>query len=115
MVKRVFNLLNREFKNINQAALILGFFTLLSQILVSIIVLICMPALVKIVAPGFTGAELHDLIALSRVMMLSPIFLGLSNLFGSVTQMFKKFFVFALSPLFYNIGIILGVIVLYPI
>lgn len=198
MVKRVFNLLNREFKNINQAAIILGSFTLLSQILglvrdrsfahflgpsatldvyyaafkipdfifmsvaslasvtvllpflveklgvqadgelngnsarakkflndtftvfllamvvVSIAAFIFMPSLVPLVAPGFTGAELHDLIGLSRIMVLSPIFLGLSNLFGSVTQMFKKFFVFALSPLFYNIGIILGVIVFYP-
>jgi putative peptidoglycan lipid II flippase len=198
MVKRVFNLLNREFKNINQAAIILGTFTLLSQILglvrdrsfahflgpsatldvyyaafkipdfifmsvaslasvtvllpflvdklgvkddgelngnsakakkflndtftvfllvmivASIGAFIFMPALVRIVAPGFTGAELQELIGLSRVMVLSPIFLGLSNLFGSVTQMFKKFFVFALSPLFYNIGIILGVIVFYP-
>lgn len=199
MVKRVFNLLNREFKNINQAAIILGFFTLLSQILglfrdrmfahqfgpsasldvyyaafripdfifvsvaslasvtvllpflveklgvkedgelngnsakakkflndtftvfllmmifASIICLIFMPSLVNLVAPGFSGQELKDLVLLSRIMVMSPIFLGLSNLFGSVTQMFKKFFIFALSPIFYNIGIIVGILVFYPI
>ena len=33
MVKRFLNLLNWEFSNINQAALLLGFFALMSQVL----------------------------------------------------------------------------------
>ena len=48
-------------------------------------------------------------------MLLSPILLGLSNLFGSVTQLFRKFFLYALSPLFYNLGIIIGVLYFYPL
>jgi putative peptidoglycan lipid II flippase len=49
------------------------------------------------------------------MMLLSPIFMGLSNLFGTVTQLFRKFFVYSLSPILYNVGIIIGVIFLYPI
>jgi putative peptidoglycan lipid II flippase len=41
--------------------------------------------------------------------------MGLSNLFGTVTQLFHKFFIYSLSPIFYNFGIIIGVIFLYPI
>ncbi len=51
---------------------------------------------------------------LSRILLLSPILLGLSNLFGSVTQTFKRFFVCATSPLLYNVGIIIGILYLYP-
>jgi putative peptidoglycan lipid II flippase len=41
--------------------------------------------------------------------------LGLSNLFGTITQLFQRFLVFSLSPIFYNLGIIFGAIVLYPV
>jgi putative peptidoglycan lipid II flippase len=47
-------------------------------------------------------------------MLLSPILMGLSNLFSSVTQMFRRFMVYALSPVLYNAGILYGVLVLYP-
>jgi len=48
-------------------------------------------------------------------MLLSPILMGLSNLFGTITQLFRKFFIYALSPVFYNLGIIAGILFLYPI
>lgn len=76
---------------------------------------ILMPYLVSVVAPGFPGEMQKEVINLSRIMLLSPIFLGLSNLFGSVTQLFRKFFLYALSPVFYNLGIIIGVFALYPV
>ena len=41
--------------------------------------------------------------------------MGLSNLFGTVTQLFHKFFIYSLSPIFYNVGIIIGAIFLYPV
>lgn len=74
------------------------------------------PYLVPLLLPGFADdPSLHELIVSSRIMLLSPFFLGLSNLFSSVTQMHRRFLVYAASPLFYNGSIILGVIVLYPI
>ena len=81
---------------------------------VSIILLILMPYIAPLIVPGFSGEELKDLILISRIMLLSPIFMGISNLFGSVTQMYRRFFVYALSPIFYNIGILVGVFILYP-
>ena len=84
------------------------------MIFVSVLVFILMPYLVKFIAPGFNTVLQIKLISVSRIMLLSPILLGLSNLFGTVTQLFRKFFVYSLSPVFYNIGIIAGVIFLYP-
>ncbi len=52
---------------------------------------------------------------MSRILLLSPILLGLSNFFASITQVGKRFLVYALSPIFYNFGIILGIFFFYPI
>lgn len=84
-------------------------------VIVSIIIFILMPWLAKLIAPGFDSAELHTLTMLSRLMLIQPIIIGISNMLSSVTQMFKKFLVTALSPVMYNIGIIVGIVVLYPL
>jgi putative peptidoglycan lipid II flippase len=89
------------------------FFTVM--IFVSGIVFILLPYLLFFIAPGFPPALQAKTILLSRIMLLSPILLGLSNLFGSITQLYRKFFIFSLSPIAYNAGILIGVIFLYPI
>jgi len=192
MVNRIFKFLNKEFKGVNEAALLLGGFTLLSQVLgllrdrslahfvgagpvldvyyaafripdflyisiaslasitvlmpflmdrinkdgsmqkakeflnnifstyaifmalASLIIGILMPKIVGYIAPGFNHEQTVSLVMMSRIMLLSPIFIGLSNLLGTVTQLLKKFLVFSLSPVFYNIGIIFGIIFLFP-
>ncbi|HNW71655.1 MAG TPA: murein biosynthesis integral membrane protein MurJ [Candidatus Paceibacterota bacterium] len=193
-MKKFLSIFNKEFGSINQAALLLGFFTLLSQILalfrdraiahfvgpsapldayyaafrvpdlifisiaslasitvlipfivakmdgekvtkeaqkflndvftvflgvilcVSVIAFFLMPYLIHhLIAPGFIPEMQDKVIILSRIMLLSPIFMGLSGLFGTITQLFKRFFVFSLSPIFYNLGIIFGVVFLFPI
>ena len=81
---------------------------------VSLVLFIAMPFLAKLVAPGFDAEALKTLTMLSRIMLLQPIIIGVSNMLSSVTQMFKKFFVTALSPVFYNVGIIIGIMALYP-
>lgn len=88
------------------------FITLIS---VSIVAFFLMPFFVSIIAPGFDKFYQAKVIMLSRIMLLSPILMGLSNLFGTITQLFRKFFIYSLSPIFYNLGIIVGVIFLYPI
>jgi len=87
----------------------------LAMSLVSIFIFFLMPYIVSFTAPGFSSEMQIKVVELSRIMLLSPILLGLSNLFGTVTQLFRKFFLFSLSPLFYNFGIIVGVLFLYPI
>ncbi len=89
-----------------------GFLLLLT--IVSTAVFIFMPVIAPIVAPGFNAEETATLVWMSRIMLLSPVFLGISNLLGTVTQLLRKFFIFALSPIFYNLGIIFGILVLYP-
>ncbi|HEY4478507.1 MAG TPA: murein biosynthesis integral membrane protein MurJ [Candidatus Paceibacterota bacterium] len=85
-------------------------------IITSAIVFIFAPSLIGIFIPGFVNDQMfHELVVSTRILLLSPIFLGLSNFFSSITQMYRRFLVYALSPLVYNIGIIIGVLFLYPI
>ena len=60
------------------------------------------------------GGLLPTLTTLTRIMLLQPILLGFSNLFASIAQARHRFISYALSPIFYNAGIIIGVVFLYP-
>jgi putative peptidoglycan lipid II flippase len=82
---------------------------------VSLVVFIFTPYLVQVIYPGFTDADASQIILLTRILLLSPILLGVSNLLASVTQTLRQFFVYALSPLLYNVGIIFGILFLYPL
>jgi putative peptidoglycan lipid II flippase len=92
---------------------IFTFFFLLIVIFCGIAFFI-IPLLSKLLFPGFAGDDLAKVVMLSRVLLLSPILLGLSNIFGTLTQAYKRFFAYSLSPILYNLGIIVGVLFLYP-
>ncbi len=87
---------------------------LYAMIAISVILYIIMPYIAKSITPGFSPEATLLTIKISRLMLLSPIFLGLSNLFGSVTQFYRRFFLYSLSPVLYNVGIILGIFLFYP-
>lgn len=73
------------------------------------------PQIMKLITPGFSAEKLSLAVGLSRIMFLSPIFLGISSVFGGILQSFKRFFVYSLSPIFYNIGIIIGALYFVPL
>ncbi len=83
-------------------------------VLVSAAAFFLAPPLVHLLFPGFSGEMLGMTVFLMRIMLLQPIFLGISNLFASVTQLERRFFVYAVSPILYNLGIVIGVFFLYP-
>ncbi len=190
MVRRLFNLLNREILGLHQVAFLLGFFALSSQILalfrdrflahnfgagvdldiyyaafripdfifitvaslvsvsiivpflierlkagreeagyfvrqiftfffitivfVSLFVFVLAPVILSFIFPGFSGEDFETLVSLTRIMLLSPILLGVSNLLGSISQTHQRFFLYALSPVMYNLGIIAGILFLAP-
>lgn len=88
---------------------------LIAMVSVSFIAFLLMPYLVSFIAPGFVPLMQAKVVLFSRIMLFSPILMGLSNLFGTITQLFRKFFIYSLSPIFYNLGIIIGIVFLYPI
>ena len=84
----------------------------LSLIGVCFILIIFTPWLIKLITPGFSPEKLDMTIALSRIMFLSPFFLGLSAVFGGILQSFRRFLIYSLGPIMYNLGIIFGVLFL---
>ncbi|MGB8815698.1 MAG: murein biosynthesis integral membrane protein MurJ [Minisyncoccia bacterium] len=94
---------------------IFSFFSILI-VSTSVIVYFLVPYLIPFIFKGMQSSpHLPELILMTRILLLSPILLGLSNFFGGITQVGKRFLIYALSPIFYNLGIILGIIFFYPI
>jgi putative peptidoglycan lipid II flippase len=82
---------------------------------VALIAFIIDPWLIPRVLPGFAhDPALPQLILTTRIMLLSPLFLGISNFLSSITQIYNRFLIYATSPLLYNLGIIFGAVVLAP-
>ena len=73
---------------------------------VSILAWIFAPQLVPLIAPGFEEEVMKTTVELTRVMLLSPLFLGLSSVFQGIENSHKKFLGIALAPIVYNLSII---------
>lgn len=83
---------------------------------VSLVAFALMPYLVRFFFGNLGGEDaMIELTLLSRLLLLQPICLGISNVFGIVTQISKRFFLYAVSPILYNASIIFGLVFLYPI
>lgn len=85
------------------------------MVAVSAIAFALMPYLSHLIMPNLPNEALREeLITIARILLLQPIALGVSNLLGSITQVTRRFFLYALSPLFYNAAIIAGIVFLAP-
>ncbi len=73
------------------------------------------PEFIRLLAPGFSAGDQKIAVNVTRIMFLSPFLLGLSSVFGGILQSFKRFFVYSLSPIFYNLGIIVGALYFSPL
>ncbi len=100
-----------EAKNLTRSVLT---FFLLALVLISFVLFIFSPQLIKIIAPGFSGEQKNLAVLLTRIMFLSPIFLGMSAVLTSILQFFNIFLATALAPIFYNLGIIAGILFFTP-
>jgi putative peptidoglycan lipid II flippase len=87
---------------------------LLGLAVLSAVGIIFAPALTRLITPGFNQEGQALTAALTRIMFLSPLFLGISGILGSVLQSFKRFLIYSLAPVFYNLGIIFGALWLVP-
>jgi len=81
-----------------------------------LVLAVFMPAFLSLIYPDLAGADSSgQFVLLARLLLIQPILLGLSGVLASVTQVHRRFLLFALSPVLYNLGIIFGTLVLYPL
>ncbi len=72
------------------------------------------PQLTHALAPGFVGEQYENTVSLTKIFLLSPIIFTVSNVFTSMLQSLKRFLLVSIAPIIYNLGIIFGIIFLYP-
>lgn len=85
-----------------------------SYTVIALFAIVFAPDIARFVFPGFAG-ETETLSMLMRILLIQPLLLGVSSLLGVITQMEHRFVLYAVSPLVYNLGIIAGLVVLYPV
>ena len=79
---------------------------------VSVILVIFAPLLMRLITPGYVGAKMDLTVTLTRIMFLSPILMGISGIVGGALVSLKKFVIYSFAPIFYNVGIIIGALFL---
>ncbi|OGL70451.1 murein biosynthesis integral membrane protein MurJ [Candidatus Uhrbacteria bacterium RIFCSPHIGHO2_02_FULL_47_44] len=78
------------------------------MVVLAVILFIFANHIAVFVAPGFDHLKQAQVASFTRVMLLSQIFLAISMVYGGVLQSMKRFFLYSLAPIFYNVGIIFG-------
>ncbi len=90
----------------------IGTFLFLIFLPLALLVFVFAPFLSSLIAPGFSYEQTMMMADLTRIMIFAQIFFLFSNLTTGVLQAHKRFIIPALSPLVYNLGIILGIVFL---
>lgn len=78
----------------------------------SLVMAVFASPIMNLIAPGFSEEKMDQVVLFTRIMFLSPLFLGISGIFGGILTSFKRFLSYSLAPIFYNLGIIIGVVFL---
>ena len=75
-------------------------------LVLALIVLVAAPAIIPAITPKFTPEQWNRTVDLTRIMVLSPIFLALGSLVTSVLNARGRFAASAIAPIVYNLAII---------
>lgn len=67
-----------------------------------------------IVAPGYSHAQIVEIAKLARVLFLAQAIFIASYVLTSVLESLRRFLIPALAPIFYNLGLIIGTLLLAP-
>ena len=87
---------------------------LAALLVLAVIVLVAAPAIIPAITPGFTPDQWSRTVDLTRIMILSPIFLALGSLVTSVLNAQGRFAASAIAPIVYNLAIIGAAVFLVP-
>jgi putative peptidoglycan lipid II flippase len=87
---------------------------LVALLVLSAVAFIAAPLIVGWIAPGFDPATTEQTIVLTRIMLLSPVFLALGAVATSVLNAHDRFAAAALAPIVYNLAIIGAALFLAP-
>jgi putative peptidoglycan lipid II flippase len=76
---------------------------------IGVIILIFAEPLMNIVAPNLSPQQLSNATSILRLIAFNPFFFTLSGIMTSTQQVFGRFFFFAITPVVYNLSIIVSI------
>ena len=76
---------------------------------------IAAPWIVPIIAPGFDAPTTELTVRMTRLMLLSPVFVGMGAVVSGLLNSHQRFTLPAAAPLVYNLAIIAAAVVLAPL
>ena len=80
--------------------------------LLALVGIVFAPQIIPLLVNGFDPQRMELTVTLTRILFLSPLLLGVSAVFGGVLQASKRILAFAFAPIWYNLGILFGILVL---
>jgi putative peptidoglycan lipid II flippase len=80
----------------------------------SLLIYLFLPFFIDGLTLGFAPDNKMLTASLMKIMLLSPLFFGVSSILGSYLSVYKNFTAYIWSPLIYNLSIIGGIIFLVP-
>lgn len=108
------SLLHKDERQAQQVASTVINLLLLVFTAISIIVLIFTPYFTGLIASGFTPEQLDLMTSLTRVLLIAQVFFLISNFLTGILQVHQIFLIPAISPIIYNLFIIISILVLAP-
>jgi putative peptidoglycan lipid II flippase len=79
--------------------------------IIGIIIFIFAENLMQLVAPNLTPDQLSNATTIMRLIAFNPLLFTLSGILTSAQQVFGRFFFFAISPIVYNVSIIVSIFI----
>ncbi len=83
--------------------------------LASLVCAVFAPWFIKYFAPGFSIQQLDKAVELTRIILSVQVLLALANVITTALNATKRFFWAAAAPVFYNLGIVVGIVWFYNI
>jgi putative peptidoglycan lipid II flippase len=87
---------------------------LLIFLCLAVILVLGAPQIYSVIAPGFGDQDTKEIANLARILFVAQGFFVVSYVLTGVLESLRRFLVPALAPIFYNLGIILGTVILAP-
>ena len=91
------------------------YFLVLFLVIGSTALFFAIPPVGKELFRDFSPQGLETFVLFSRMFLIQASLFAISSFFAAILQLKRKFFLYSLLALLYNVGIIIGVIVLYPL
>jgi putative peptidoglycan lipid II flippase len=86
----------------------------IALVVLSVVAFLAAPWLVRLITPGYEGAQLERTIELTRLMLLAPMFLALGAVATSALNAHRRFAAAAVAPIVYDLAIIGAAFLLTP-